>query len=529
MRWLKPRLERHLMSRARLLTPGWAANAMSEPSIPHETGTQRAPKTKAERATRRLARTKRSGALPDPKDSQTAPRPKSATSDGDTTESANVDAIVAAEIGAATPFSATPTQKETAPSTGPSGLQKRSSFTARLPFSLSGAVWAEHMSYLLDRDGETINSRNEVALNLVISTRIGSSTKFAHAVVDGIARADLSDETRTEAFFREAYVRLGWGPLTVLVGKRLLDWGVTDGFSPTNALRRPDLRDPLRPEYRGLFVVQSKLLLGRHFYLEGVWAPLFEDPLQPAPTGADPATSLLFSSSRWFVAPPIPLEILPAEPLADGPESFQYGARLGLSLEAVDISLSYSFAYLPLAELTPVGPAQLRAQYHRRHLIGADMQTTIGLLAIKAEVGVSLTEDLHNNKADIPDSFITYALQLELAAFELGRSGHQLRIQGLFYGDHRLDGKELATGLLHPFRFLAIGLVEWQYQQHTGVVASVLYEISKGVGARVELYHELVDGLRVELAGLFLSGGDDSFFGIFRRNHRVLGRMKYAF
>ncbi|MBW2730826.1 MAG: hypothetical protein JRH20_00450 [Deltaproteobacteria bacterium] len=445
--------------------------------------------------------------------------PASAAAAGEQLE---IDALVAGELESGPVFAA-------GKPAGSSTEAHISSDAPRFPFTLSGAVWAEHMSYLLDREPTTINSRNEVALDMVLSTRVGSATKFAHAVINGLVRADMSDDARTEAFFKEAYVRAGWGPLTVLAGKRLLSWGVTDAFNPTNTLRRTDLRDPLQPQDRGLFLVQAKLLLGGAFFAEAVWAPLFEDPLQPAPTGIDSDTGLLLSTSRWFSGPKQALVFIPAPALADGPETFQYAGRLGLSAEALDVSLSYTYGYLPVSEFALVAPGVMQGAHHRRHLIGVDFQTTFGRVALKGEAAASLTADLDGSDDQVPDSFLSYVVQLEFSSIRLGRTGHELRLQAQFYAEHGLRGERLQQGLQHPFQFLAIAYAEWKYLDHTGFVLSALFDLPKGLGVRAELWHELVDGLRVELAGLYLDGNSESFFGVFRHNHRVLGRLKYAF
>jgi hypothetical protein len=398
----------------------------------------------------------------------------------------------------------------------------------RLPFRLAGDIWAHHISYLLDREDHLVNSRNEVAIRLVPSARLGTAGRFVRALVDGRARVDQSDSDRTEAFFTEAYVEAGWGPVSLALGKRLLRWGATDRFSPVDTLRQIDYRDPLDPEKRGVYLVQLRLLIGARLFLEGAWIPFFNPDMQPGPSGVD-ERGLLTSSSRWFVPPQLPVQMEPPETIEDGPGWFQYAARAGLCLEQLDLALSYNYGFIPLPYLVLEPPGTLRPNYHRRHAIGLDLQTVLGRLVVKGEAALSLTRDIEGDDPEVPDAYVTYVLQLEYRLTRLAETNNSLRLTAQLYGDHDLRGDELPSDLLHPFRFLGALSVRWEYLDHTAVELTGLHEIPDGALVRLRAWHELVDGLRVELGGELLTGAEEAFFGRFDNNHRLYTRLKYSF
>jgi hypothetical protein len=404
-----------------------------------------------------------------------------------------------------------------------------------LPFRLAGDIWAHHISYLLDRDDQLVNSRNEVALRLSPSVRLGTAGRSVWAVVDGRARADQSDPDRTEAFFSEAFVEATWGPASLCLGQRLLGWGATDRFSPVDNLRQLDFRDPLDPEKRGLYLVRARVLLGRRLYVEGVWVPFFLPHLQPEATGVD-GDGLLTSSSRWFVAPPVPVTPAAPEPIEDGPEWFSYAGRVGLSLDWLDLAASYLYGFVPIPHVTlepdgPSAPAGLRLvqTYHRRQVVGIDFQTVLGPLAVKGEGALTLTRDSDGADPAVPDSYVTYVLQLEYRLARIAGSNNSLRLTTQLVGDHDLEGDALPVDVLHPGRFLGGLAARWEYLDHTAVEVSGLSDVPDGYFVRLEAWHELVDGLRVEVGGAALFGSQGSFFGIFDRNHRVYTRLKYSF
>jgi len=401
-----------------------------------------------------------------------------------------------------------------------------------LPFALSGDVWAHHMSYLRYRDAGLINSRNEVGLRLQLDGRLASMSKYLRAHVNGTARFDVSDESRREAFFREAYVEAGWGPVAFCAGKRLLSWGATDAFNPVDVLKQSDLRDPLDIEERGLFLLQARLLLGQHLALAAVFVPLLEAGIIPSPTGMDPQGRPT-SSSRWFLAPalPVPPTFVAPSALTDGPEAFQYGGRLSFSSSVVDAALSYAYSYIPFPHFAFEPPSFLRGGYHRRHVMGFDFQwTVLGQLLLKGEAAVSLTADRDGSDPAVPDSYVSYVLQLEHTFSMLGGSDNSLRLLGQFFGEHDLQGSGLPRDLIHPFHFLGNLGAEWKYRDHTAVELLVLYDAPSGVMVRLRAWHELVDGLRLEAGGVLLEGrDDDTFAGLYSHNDRLYAKLRYSF
>jgi hypothetical protein len=397
-----------------------------------------------------------------------------------------------------------------------------------LPFRLAGDIWAHHISYLLDRDDQLVNSRNEVALRLSPGVRLGTAGRSVWAVVDGRARVDQSDPDRTEAFFSEAFVEAAWGPASLCLGQRLLGWGATDRFSPVDNLRQLDFRDPLDPEKRGLYLIRARVLLGRHLYIEGVWVPFFLPHMQPEASGVD-SGGLLTSSSRWFVAPPMPVKPVAPEPIEDGPEWFSYAGRLGLSLDWLDLAASYLYGFVPIPHVAFEPPDTLVQSYHRRQVVGLDFQTVLGPLAVKGEGALTLTRDTDGSDPAVPDSYVTYVLQLEYRLARIASSNNSLRLTAQFVGDHDLAGDALPVDVLHPGRFLGGLTARWEYLDHTAVEVAGLSDVPDGYFVRVEVWHELVDGLRVEVGGAALFGSTSSFFGLFDRNHRIYTRLKYSF
>jgi hypothetical protein len=143
---------------------------------------------------------------------------------------------------------------------------------------------------------------------------------------------------------------------------------------------------------------------------------------------------------------------------------------------------------------------------------------------------VSLTADRDGSDPAVPDSYVSYVLQIEHTFSMLGGTDNSLRLLGQFFGEHDLQGSGLPRDLIHPFHFLGSLGAEWKYRDHTAVELLVLYDAPSGVMVRLRAWHELVDGLRLEAGGVLLEGrDDDTFAGLYSHNDRLYAKLRYSF
>jgi hypothetical protein len=186
----------------------------------------------------------------------------------------------------------------------------------------------------------------------------------------------------------ELYADLKLGHLDLRLGKQQIRWGRADGFNPTDNLNPYDYLDTFADRRIAVPAVKADAFFGRaHF--EGAWLPFYTP------------TRLPLIGQRWFPRLPTGTPVqqiqyhdlggpVPAGTLGNG----QWAVRYNQIIPGAEFSVSYfdGFDDLPFfrASGTPLLAEQairvdLRREYFRVHVVGADFASGIGPVGIRGE------------------------------------------------------------------------------------------------------------------------------------------------
>jgi hypothetical protein len=409
---------------------------------------------------------------------------------------------------------------------------------------VGGFVEYDNITYPRTPNEQKVNSRNQGILQLELSYRANTTAEAFGAVE---FRADQADPSRSRTYLDEVYLNLYAGNLDLRAGKQIYAWGRADAFNPTDNLSVWDFSDPLDTgdEKIGAVSIRADYYVG-NWTLEGVLAPSFTPSVLPD------------SSSRWFpMLPPtisnpgypaagnrsIDASYTWADPVLpdEGLESTQYAIKVSGTVTGWDLSISWFDGYddLPGLHTTvtadstlAVAEVVLQPQYHRRRAIGADFATTFGKFGLRGEAAYYLTDDWDGNDPAIDDPYGQYTLGLDYTfrdvfpdkdLFLLVEWIHEVQVpdRGTHYR---------ITDLNHVFRKSLVGKADLHLGQFATVKLEGVWNVYAGDWwLRPGLFWSVADGLELQLDVDLLGGPDDSFFGTFRDNRRIQGRLKYSF
>jgi hypothetical protein len=202
---------------------------------------------------------------------------------------------------------------------------------------------------------------------------------------------------------REAYAEVRgflFENIDMKIGRQRIAWGTSDIMSPTDILNPYDLEDVLDfGRKNGSEALNLTWYMGPSWSLQGVYLPWFRPSNLPLGAFAGIFSSAIELSEGLTLSEYSDRLDMPRHNLKEG-------ASLGFRLKGfafnTDFSLSYIYGRetLPFAShvlLMPVGMqgetnVQSELFFPRYHMLGADMDGTIGNVGVRAEAGVFFPE-----------------------------------------------------------------------------------------------------------------------------------------
>ena len=340
---------------------------------------------------------------------------------------------------------------------------------------------------------------------------------------------------------REAYAEVATGLGDLRFGKQIIAWGAADGNNPTDNVNPYDfyyLFLPGTERKLGTLAASANLYLGS-VTVEAVVTPVF----QPNRLPLDDEDFPLFGEVPFAQFS----EIRPARTLGNA----EFGVRVQVPLRLMDFSLSYFDAHdrMFTPEITPFQDPTALLEYHRTHVIGADLVTFLADWAIRAEGAYFLTEDNDGTDSMIRNPYLQYTLQLD-------RTGDRISLMVQYLGTAitRIDNEsvvsmtgEVVTEELNerdkippkmgmPFAAIAqnavlttasVDFADGRYS----LQANALYELDhQGLMLGGRLNVALEAAVDLELGVTYLGGGEESRLNAIGEvfSHVHLG-LKYSF
>jgi hypothetical protein len=301
--------------------------------------------------------------------------------------------------------------------------------------------------------------------------------------------------------------------LTVLVGKQIFDWSVTDTVSPSDNLSPRDWTDLIEWERIGIPAINIKV--GQDHYLQAVYVPFFTPSKLP------------LINERWI--PESSPSLITPEDLPDKTRG-QFAVRTGTTAHSIDFALTYfnGFSFSPALFVAPAGNGNLgtESEYFNEQVVSASISTVIENTAMRAEIGYfdqNGEEDFFqyvigadrewSNIISPPDSF--YALVQYVNAVKTGGVS--------------LSNPEL-TDFRQVFNNSIMSRLKYTFP---GGRWAIKLEGALDLG-RFDSYVEpavvlTLNSFEIEAGISIISGEEGTFWGSFDKNDRLFLTTKYSF
>ncbi len=407
-----------------------------------------------------------------------------------------------------------------------------------------------HFSSGFDRDQR--QTRHELRVNLEYRdwlVRDEAGTKGLRAVVAADVRVDdadyaagalenVDDEARRRPIVvpSEAYLALTLDWFELRGGYQVFAWGTGDLFNPTDNLNPIDFSDLFDSRRIPVLAAAVTLDVGS-WALELVSIPTFTRSRLP------------LRGERFDLLRAAPVPVLRPDDPDFVAENAQWGARGTMRLGGWDVSLSgfTGWSDIPSPRLgvqAGTGLPLIEPVFDRIHVLGADFATTLGFLGVEGRLGEVLSGvQLHGEAAHTwttareAADFLQYVLGFNYTFVDvLGE--HDLSIGLEYAGDveTRAPEGDLANVARVDRVFKGAWLTRLEYKIERQYLDLSLELIAAVItyGRENALLHpsatwRVTDHLHLMLGGDVFVGPDETFFGQFRRDGRLLFEARVEF
>lgn len=223
----------------------------------------------------------------------------------------------------------------------------------------------------------------------------------------------LFDTLNTTFQLKEAYAGFESKRFDIYLGQKIITWGRTDGFNPTNYITPTDYffltADPDDQKLSN-FLMQSKIYLNPSVNLEIIAIPFY----RPSVYRYD-----LFDLGEYtsFKEP-----VFPEARFKNG----SLAARMDFSFPALGFAISWFRGYDPLfgfnlknIEWAGVNPTiELNAQTYHKNTFGLDFSLPVKSVIVRGEAVFTLTKDFEENMY-IPNPGLYYVGSIEKTFYEI--------------------------------------------------------------------------------------------------------------
>ncbi len=340
-----------------------------------------------------------------------------------------------------------------------------------------------------------------------------------NALTAEVARDVLQDdrERRPHASFEEAYIAWRFGDFDVRAGQIIFAWGSADLSNPTDVVNPIDFTDILDSEKIGVPALELAWSPGP-IVLEAIVVPWF------APT-RQARQAKRFS----FIPIDFPITIIGADEPANVAQNVQFGGRITTTVAGIDLAASFFDGYNDIPStrlLIQGGQLVIEPVFDRVRMAGVDFATTWRSFQFHGEAAYIQTE------GDRDDDFLQYVIGAETTLNDVILE-HDLRIIIEYIGEAVLleNEQNAGGGLGRAFSSTFAGRLTYElsaFVRFEAVGAIILDGPDNGF---LELTFEwdATDNLTLTLGYDLIAGNEDSFFGQFKDEDRVFGKVRFSF
>jgi Protein of unknown function (DUF1302) len=402
---------------------------------------------------------------------------------------------------------------------------------------LSGWLRLRDNTYLHRHPHVAADDIKEVLLNAELAVPLGKHTAF----VSGEANAQYAaSDSEEDAELLEAYLDLHAGDWDLRLGQQVFSWGSGKLFNPTDNLGPWRSVDPLDPQRRGLPAALIRYSHGP-FSIEGIYMPAFE------------RTELPKLGQRFFIYYPDTLE----NPLPGGDaltvnfidedysaepgglfESNQQAVRLRASVGTWDVALSYFRGYeniaLTAGRITDLDLANetvdLEARYFfpRQSVYGLDLSGWLGKLGLHMEVAFFDIDDTGEDVGIGDQDYTAYVVGAEWSIEDL-IGEHDLQLSLEYAGEIKDDEDDriyINRIYMDALLFRLQYTVDYRLSFEVRGAVNLDNESSH---THLEARYRWSDNWVATLGVDLLDGPEDTFFGAYDSNDRLVATVRFSF
>jgi len=345
----------------------------------------------------------------------------------------------------------------------------------------------------------------------------------------GVFDLDEDDLDRSYLNFTEAFVDIYFERFDLRLGKQIINWGKADVFNPTDNLTPTDYSNLLDDDEIGVLAANLNYYWNE-WNLQLVAIPLFAPSRLPP---RDTRFSLFPSDSPIVIEDP---ELPP-----NAIDNAQAGVRLMSTFRGWDFSVSYydGINDIPSPELRfqqviipplpiPVDVPYIVPVYNRFRSFGADFATVFDRWGLHGEAAQFIFD------GDRQDSYLQYVIGVDYKKSDV-LFDHDLFIILEYVGaEVTEEGEALETGMPPLDRVITSGFatnINYEFTEFTRLEVRGAIDFHQGDDYYVQpqLVHAVNDNLAVILGFDILGGPRETFFGHFKDNDRVYGKLIYTF
>lgn len=385
-------------------------------------------------------------------------------------------------------------------------------------------VELEFRDWLLKNDDGTIGLRAVIELDVRVD-----DDKYAVGLPKGI---DDEERRRPILTTQEAYLALAIDWFEIRAGYQIFAWGTGDLVNPTDNLNPIDFSDLF--DSRRIPVMATTIELDfEKVSFELISIPTFTRSRLP------------LKNKRFDFLRNSPLPILTPDDPESEFQNMQWGARAEAHLFGWDFSISgfSGFNDIPSPSLVLLAnPVTLVIDpiFDKQYVLGADFATTLGIFGAEGELGEVLKGiQIHGEVAhfwsegDRAEDYLQYLIGFNYEWTDV-IAEHDLKLVVEYASDYRTkaaDGVVPQVDLNRIFRSAIVLRIEYAVDDDLSFAlnaAAILHGDDNFLLAPVAKWN-VTDNLQVELGGQVFLGPDETFFGQFKRDGRVMFMVKAVF
>lgn len=344
--------------------------------------------------------------------------------------------------------------------------------------------------------------------------------------------------------FREANLQIRARPFTITLGNQIFNWGVMDGFSPTDMVNAKRLVSPLNSDKLGAPAATVGWNLG-DFNLEALYIPIQRRTILPGEDSRWLPRSVYLNRSFEGYTLRLPTNLqyyyLEQETL-NRADHDNFGGRFRGQVEGVDFSLVYyeGMSNAPgislQASATVVSSSVLQFDknvglkpiYYRRRVAGGSIVAPIGDVILRYEGAYTQQISQSSLTKPLPGDFHEHALSLEYDfPLESGKLTAQLQATRAQYKTSSENG---TTSLGRIFDRGMIAGLRYAPDDHWAILGTLVYDtLRSGSVSVLNIDYKAMDTMTISVYASIIDGQGLTPLGTYTKNDLGALNIRYDF